>query len=360
TGQNSFVTIADLAMQQGLSAGAVSTVMVSHATPAAAIAKNVSRNNYAEIFNEMIESDLSVIMGAGHPLYDGSGRSIQDNDKQDYKYVGGEETFSDMISLTQQNDYQFIDAKTDFAALTTGTDLPDRVVGIARSGSTLQAAREQLGTGNTPSGMAYNADVPDLATMSTGALNVLHQDKDGFFVMIEGGAVDWMGHANNMPRYIEEQVDFNLAVDAVIEWIETNSSWDETLLIITSDHECGGIWGEGTWTNSAGGPVAVDRSSDALNTARFDPSEDEFNEFLAVQDRGKGNLPGYQWSSPNHTNDLVPLWAIGVGAEYFGQFTRTDLKAAELWGEQYSWNGNYVDNTSVFHVMNTVLQDARD
>jgi alkaline phosphatase len=49
--------------------------------------------------------------------------------------------------------------------------------------------------------------------MSVGALNVLAQDEDGFFVMIEGGAVDWMGHGNNMPRFIEEQIDFNEAVE---------------------------------------------------------------------------------------------------------------------------------------------------
>jgi alkaline phosphatase len=77
----------------------------------------------------------------------------------------------------------------------------------------------------------------------------------------------------------------------VIEWVEMNSSWDETLLIVTSDHECGGIWGEGTWTNSVGGPVAADRSRDALAAARFDPSDDQFNEFLAVQDRGAGEYP---------------------------------------------------------------------
>jgi len=113
--------------------------------------------------------------------------------------------------------------------------------------------------------------------MSIGALNVLNQDPDGFFLMIEGGAVDWMGHANDMPRYIEDQVAFNLAVASVIDWVEENSSWDETLLIVTSDHECGGIWGEGTWTNGQGEAVAVARDEDALRHARFHPDEDVFN-----------------------------------------------------------------------------------
>ena len=164
-----------------------------------------------------------------------------------------------------------------------------------------------------------------------------------------------MGHANNMPRYIEEHMDFNKAVTAVIDWVETHSSWDDTLLIITSDHECGGIWGEGTWTNHTGDAVAADRSTETLANARFNPSEDTFNDFIAVQDRGAGNLPGFQFASSNHTNELVPLWTIGATSERFAEFTRTDQKAAELWGAPYNWNGRYVDNTSVFQVMQAAL-----
>ena len=357
TGTIEFETFATRAMDRGLSTGAVSSVMASHATPAAVIAHNVSRDNYVEIFNEMVASDLTVIMGGGHPLYDGSGNVNDAPKARDFRYVGGKETLGKLTSDEGLNGFTFIDAKDDFAALADGTDLPDRVIGIARTNSTLQAARMDLGSGDTVSGMAYYAEVPDLATMTRGALNVLSQDEDGFFVMIEGGAVDWMGHANDMPRFIEEQMDFNASVDAVIEWVETNSSWDETLLIITSDHECGGIWGEGTWTNSVGGPVATSRDRAVVEEARYNPATDRFNAFLAVQDRGKGHLPGYQFSSPNHTNELVPLWAIGAGSERFAEFTRTDLKAADLWGEQYDWDGQFVDNTRVFDVMSAALED---
>ena len=87
-----------------------------------------------------------------------------------------------------------------------------------------------------------------------------------------------------------------------------------------------------------------------------------FNEFRAVQNRGEGRLPGYQWASGNHTNELVPLWAIGAGAEQFREFTRTDQKAAELWGAPYDWDGDYVDNTAVFQVMSEAFatDQARD
>ncbi|MEM7711959.1 MAG: alkaline phosphatase, partial [Pseudomonadota bacterium] len=355
-GRERFRTIGEIADERGYAVGAVASVMASHATPAATIAHNVSRNNYADIFNEMLDSRMTVIMGGGHPLYDGSGQPVTPEEEEEYEYVGGSETLDALTQRERTNQFAFIDEKADFAALAQGLSVPDRVVGIARTGSTLQAARRGLPVADTPSGMAFNPDVPDLPTMSLGALNVLDKDPDGFFLMIEGGAIDWMGHANNMPRYIEEQMDFNAAVNAVIEWVETNSSWDETLLIVTSDHECGGIWGEGTWTNADGIAVAQNRSDEALLSARFDPAEDVFNDFLAVQDRGAGNMPGYQFASRNHTNELVPLWALGAGSKEFAEFTRTDLKAGELWGEAYDWNGDFVDNTVVFQVMEQALR----
>ena len=356
TGEEEFTTIAQLAMDDGKSAGAVASVMLSHATPAAVIAHNISRNNYVEIANEMFASGLDVIMGAGHPLFDNSGNQVEPEGEDAFRFVGGSETLEALTSEEGLNGFTFIDAKTDFEALAGGETLPERVIGVAQAGSTLQASREGLADADTPSGMAYNPVVPDLATMSLGAINVLNQDEDGFFVMIEGGAVDWMGHANNMERFIEEQIDFNMAVDAVIEWVEENSSWDETLLIVTSDHETGGIWGEGTWTNGEGPAVAADRSDEALEAARFHPTEDVFNEYLAVQDRGEGNMPGYMFSSRNHTNEIVPLWALGAGSDMFAQFAKTDLRAAELWGDQYQWDGDYIDNTAVFHVMYSAMR----
>jgi alkaline phosphatase len=357
TGTIRLRTIAEIAMDEGRSAGAVSSVQASHATPASVVAHNRSRNAYDEIFREMVASGLSVIMGGGHPLYDASGnpREPAAEDTAAFRYVGGRETWTALTGETGLNGYRFIDDRVDFESLARGEDLPARVVGILRSATTAQAERAGLGEANTPSGMAFNPAVPDLATLTVGALNVLNQNPEGFFLMSEGGAVDWMSHANIMPRFLEEQMDFNAAIAAVIDWVETHSSWDETLLIITADHETGGMWGEGTWTNGTGGPVAADRSTGAVSDARFDPAEDRFNAFLAVQDRGPGVVPGHQFASGNHTNELVPLWAIGAGSHLFAQYSRTDQGAARLWGQPYGWDGSIVDNTTVFQVMNRVL-----
>ncbi len=64
--------------------------------------------------------------------------------------------------------------------------------------------------------------------------------------MVEGGAVDWAAHANQSGRVIEEEIDFNHSVEAVVEWVEKNSNWGETLVIVTGDHETGYLTGPGS------------------------------------------------------------------------------------------------------------------
>lgn len=351
-------TIAEIADKQGMATGSVTSVMASHATPATTWAHDSSRDHYSAIFREMVSGGLDVVMGAGHPLYDSSGRRLEDGEKREYKYVGGAEFWKKLTRSEGWRDYTFIDDPRAFKAVAEGDTVPEKLIGIARNGSTLQAARSGLpDSGKRPSGMARVDNVPDLAIMSRAALNILGQQDRGFYVMIEGGAPDWMAHANNMPRFLEEQISFNQAVATVIDWVEANSSWDETLLIVTSDHETGGIWGRKTYSNETGGPVAQTREKEALQEARYNPTKDEFNAFKAVQDQGKGKIPGYQFASGNHTNEMVPLWVLGTGANRFEDFTRHDFRAASLWGEgePYNWGGAYVDNTTVFEVMMQAL-----
>lgn len=158
-----------------------------------------------------------------------------------------------------------------------------------------------------------NDNVPNLSTMTKAALNVLDNDTDGFFLMVEGGAVDWAAHANQTGRMIEEQIDFNRAVDAVVAWVNKNSNWTETLVIVTADHETGMLYGPGSGV--------VD------GVARYTP----------VVDNGRGNLPGVSWNSNEHSNALVPLYARGFGAQYFNRYTQGSDPV----------RGSYIDNTNI-------------
>lgn len=274
--------VAERAAELDKATGVVTSVPFNHATPAAWGAHNASRNDSTGISTEMIDGPLDVIMGAGHPGYD------DDHQPRDADY-----------SLISEGDFQrlqdgqtsrtFVEDRADFEALATTEGGPTQVFGLAQVANTLQQGRSGDSEGELPFAVAQN-DVPSLETMTKGALNALEQDEDGLFLMVEGGAIDWTGHANETTRNIEETVDFNASVEAVVEWVETESSWDETLVIVTADHETGYLDGSSsdpTWT-----PITGE----------------------------KGQLPDQKWFSGNHTNQLVPLFAKGVGSDLLGSY----------------------------------------
>jgi len=304
--------VAEFAKAAGKSTGVVSSVQISHATPAAFAAHNISRNNYAEIGREMIEDGLcDVIMGAGHPMFDNDGRYRAPGSDKAFQYVGGADTY--FKAATGRTSYQWIETRADFERLAKGElklDKP-KVLGVAQVHNTLQFNRSGQGMGN------LNANVPDLATMSLGALQVLARNERGFFLMIEGGAVDWAAHANDTARIVEEQVDFNRAVRAVVGWIERNGGFEQNLLIVTTDHGNGIAYG---------------------------PESDRFA-FQPVINRGKGQLPDVAWHYDTHTNELVPVWAAGPGAEQLvAASTGEDPHTALVgWGDVR----RYHDNTDI-------------
>lgn len=314
--------IADDFEALGRATGVVSSVEFSHATPASFVAHNPSRNDYSGIANEMIKSSATdVIMGAGNPFFDDNGQPRTTIENKHYQYVGGQATWEALLAGTIANDadgdgvddaWTLIQDKAAFEALQEG-DTPSRVIGVPQVYTTLQQNRggdKEAGAFAEP----FNTDVPDLATMSRGALNVLDNDTDGFFLMIEGGAIDWAGHANQSGRMIEEQVDLNKAVDAVCDWVEKNSSWSETLLIVTGDHETGYLTG----------------TKGVYDT---------------VRNNGEGQMPTMSWNSGDHTNQLIPLFAKGKGAELF-------KKVAD---QKDTVRGNYMDNTEIHLVIRSLI-----
>lgn len=297
--QNPVPTLAEIVAGMGRATGAVSSVQYNHATPAVVDAHNVSRNNYGQIAADMLASDLDVIMGG------------------DSREPGAPQIYQDAADagFTVVNDFNLADWDdlADGDGSFQGGAMPAKLFG-GFTGATL-GGREK----------------PTLETMTKAALSVLEQDDDGMYLMVEGGAVDWENHGNDMNDMLREQVDFDNSVQAVIDWVEDNSSWDETLLIVTSDHETGAIWG---------------------------PTEGAYNN---VVDNGVGNMPGHSYNSGSHTNALVPLWARGAGAEAFEALVDgTDSEAAAFWtqfGGGAGWNGAYVDTTDVFTVMNNAIPE---
>jgi alkaline phosphatase len=303
---DTLVHMSQAAKALGKSTGVVSSVQLSHATPASFTAHNNHRNNYDQIARYMFfNTTTDVIMATGNPDFDEDGNPGAMNPQ----YVGGQEVWdmlkandSRVVFETSIGTFHVKDANGDgtpdpwsvfqtreeFLKLASGKT-PARVLGVPQVHSTLRQGRTKNPDHNMPFQTPINTSVPTLEEMTRAALNVLNQNPAGFFVMIEGGAIDWASHDNDSARMLEEQLDFINSVNAAVEWVEKNSNWQETLVIVTSDHECGYLTGPGN-ANPVYGPV--------VNT-------------------GKGNLPGMAWRYTNHTNFLVPFFAKGAGAESF-------------------------------------------
>jgi alkaline phosphatase len=144
----------------------------------------------------------------------------------------------------------------------------------------------QFGSTHLP----YEADgdmlgLPHLSDMTTTALDILDNDSDGFFLMIEGGKIDHASHDNQLARMIGETEEFSNTVAGVLAWA---AGRDDTLVVVTADHETGGL--------------------------------------TVLGDNGAGMLPTVSWSTTGHTGVNVPVYAWGVGADRFnGVMDNTDF-----------------------------------
>jgi len=344
-GHHRLTSIAAIARSAGMAAGAVTSVQFSHATPAGAGVQTPSRHAYDEVARQMLDGRLDVVMGAGHPLFDDDGRPVPADavPAETWTWAGGRPYFEQLAAEGRTpGGLALIQSREAFERLAAAgpqdTGPVEPLLGLAPVRQTLQFRRAP--------GAAFIDGPPSLSTMAVAALNVLAADPDGFFILIEGGAVDWANHANDAARMVEEHAAFNDAVNAVAAWVETHSSWDETLLIVTADHETGMLWGPDAWTDLDGDGAWSDG--------------DAFHDYVLPRNNGQGQAPGIVYGSPHHTSELVPLFALGVGAEMFEGMSLRDEHARRLWGEAYSWDGGYVDNTTVFSVMQAVITGTED
>ena len=335
--------ISELAKECGKAVGSISSVQWSHATPATfSNAHNISRNNYAAIANNMLSGKvMDVIMGAGHPQFNNDGvRQVVnyfDVSDSQARYVGGKNTWIQLNEGTHPEGWQLIQTKPDFDKLANGTSplLSNpanlRLVGTAEVATTLQQSRSGFAPTDKVGEDPMNKNVPTLLTMAKGAVNALAaksqatNDK-GFFLHIEGGAVDWAAHGNQTARLIEEQRDFNQTVDFVISWIEANGGWDNNLLIITTDH---------------GNSMPLGPDSDTVFMDRIELAD-------------VTGVPQVKWHTNNHTNELVALFARGAGAEMFEALVDgQDNYFATYYPDWLAagFDGRYIDNTDVFTVL---------
>ena len=205
-----YETIAEkLKAQKDMKIGILSTVNLNHATPAAFYAHQASRSSYYDIGLEMIDSGFDYFAGGG--LLQPTGK---EKDKED------------LYALAEAAGYKVIQTQAEAEALK------------AEDGKVI-AIDEHLADS---SAMSYELDRAEeewaLADYVEKGIEVLDND-NGFFMMVEGGKIDWACHANDAASTITDTIALDNAVEKAVEFY--NEHPEETLIIVTGDHETGGL-----------------------------------------------------------------------------------------------------------------------
>ncbi len=209
TGTVEYETIAEqLKAQKGYEIGVITSVNLNHATPAAFYAHQASRNDYYDIGLELVDSGFEYFAGGG----------LLDPD-------GAEGDQENLYDLAEQAGYNVVTTQAEAEKVTAGP-----VVIID----------EHLADSDA---MAYELDRTDdmwaLSDYVAKGIEVLSQDEDGFFMMCEGGKIDWACHANDAASTIHDTQALADAVQVAIDFAAEHP--EETLILVTGDHETGGL-----------------------------------------------------------------------------------------------------------------------
>lgn len=255
---NDIETICEYAQSLNMKTGLVARQVMCHATPAGMAVHNLSRNNYPKIMLDMVRSDVDVMLGGGSQYYSDY-KTIQDAvDEADYKYIT---TAQELNSVSEED---------------------GKLLGLFAYDN-----------------MASAGLTPTLETMTSKALEVL-DNEDGFFLMVEGSNIDTCEHKGDMQTTLEQMQGFEQAVDCALAWAQDHPG---TLVIVTADHETGGV------------------------TLPENPTPEDINDSCFT-------------SGGNHTNSDVALMASGAQS--------AGLCENEL-----------IDNTDIAKYMRSVLAEAR-
>ena len=238
--------IRELAEKRGFKTGLVSTSAITHATPASFIAHVTSRGSYEDIAADFLTTNIDLFIGGG---------------------IKNFETRKDGRNLSNElkaKGYQVLYTIEDIEKVKSG-----KLAGLTASEH------------NPPVSERGEMLVPATRT----AINLLAQGKKGFFLMVEGSEIDFLAHENKTPGVVLETLEFDRAIGAALKFAASNG---ETLIIVTADHETGGM---------------------TLNGGDY-----------------KTGMVNGKFTSGGHTGIAVPVFAFGPGAEQFtGFMENTDI-----------------------------------
>lgn len=356
-------TIAEAAKAHGLKVGVVTSVSIDHATPACFYAHTPDRDNYEEIGDWLLKSDFDYFAGG----------SIK---RDSYE----KRTYTQYKDAARQAGYTYADTRAGFDALNS------------RSGKAIATLSTNGVLTSSGCAIPYSIDVdemtsPDdritLSEFTRKGIELLDNPK-GFFMMVEGGKVDWAGHCNDLVSNTYEVISLDNAIGVAYEFYLKHP--DETLIVITGDHETGGLtigfagtgyetsfeklsqqkvssprftlivkdWAkEGKITfeqamevvkedfglgseNMKLSPYELKRLQEAFDKSVYDKSSMSreerylyyggYDPFTVTITHLLNNKAGIDWSTFSHTALPTPVYAIGVGSDQLDGFIdNTDI-----------------------------------
>lgn len=288
---NPLPILGEQARSAGKATGLVTTAQVTDASPAAFFSQTPDRGQQDEIARQYIEeSKPSVILGGGEDWWypKGNAGAYPDQPAED-PTEASKGTKGDLVAQAKSRGYTYVSTPAQLQAAKG-----KKLLGLFSNEEMFQQRPEGEGD-------VYNPVVP-LSTMTTKALDVLSQDKDGFFLLVEEEGVDEFAHDNNGEKMLYAMKQLEAAVAVARRYV---SSHPDTLLVITGDHECGGLTVEDNST--------TDESGDATSA--------EDGPFPI---RGSNQTFRLDWTTTAHTDAPVPVSAVGPGALRFtGQHPNT-------------------------------------
>lgn len=365
------------AARMGKATGLVTSVPIDHATPGAAAANVNRRSKYDEAYpalDNILQQELriyqpNVLLGGGHPLsspLDLLPAGVEPN--RDNTYIS-KTTYTELSTKPTTNvyGYTFLERGKDAATVLANTA---KTIDPDKDGHLLGLYGARGQNGNLPVSSA-NGDYsttgldmfsvnsskglkqdftrpllpgetdaafiarernenPTLDDLTKAALEVLGKDKDGMWLMIEGGDIDWAAHDNNIDNMIGATLDFDKAVGSVIDWISKNGGWENNELIVTADHD------HYLTLNDNFPKLLRDKGAEALTAE--DNSALAGNYWGTTPDTDK-----YNWG--NHSNRPVPVYYQGADT----QILSTDVgKGYTNYGTAVPGIPGLIDQTTIY------------
>jgi alkaline phosphatase len=258
-GKNKYLSILEASKNKGMATGLVATSTITHATPASFASHVGSRKGEDDIAIQLLENKVNVLFGGGKQFF--IPQSAQGSKRKDDR---------DLLAEAKAAGYAFVETNDD-----------------------LKSAQEPFLLGLFQlDALKTDPPEPTLAELTDKAIETLSKNKKGFFLMVEGSQIDWACHANNFDDTIKQTILFDEAVGKVIDFALRDK---QTLVIVTADHETGGL---------------------SIKGGKLD---------------GKNLVVG--WGTTGHSAVPVPLYALGPGAkEFAGVYDNTEIpkKMAKL------------------------------